>query len=90
MEPEKYTLGIEEEYQIVDPVSRELRSHVSTFLEEGITILGEQIKPEMIQSQVEVGTNICRNIEEARADITRLRSVIGGLTRKQGLAIVAA
>jgi len=90
MTPEHYTLGIEEEYQIVDPVSRELRSHVSTFLQEGITILGEQIKPEMIQSQVEVGTNICRNIEEARADITNLRSVIAGLTRKQGLAIVAA
>jgi carboxylate-amine ligase len=90
MTPEKYTLGIEEEYQIVDPVSRELRSHVSTFLEEGITILGEQIKPEMIQSQVEVGTNICRNIEEARADITNLRSVLSGLARKNNLVIVAA
>jgi carboxylate-amine ligase len=90
MTPEKYTLGIEEEFQLVDPQSRELRSHVSEILEEGIEILGEQIKPEMIQSQVEVGTNICRNIQEARADITHLRSVISTLARKSGMAIIAA
>jgi carboxylate-amine ligase len=53
-------------------------------------ILGEQVKPEMIQSQVEVGTGICRNIQEARADITNLRGVISGLARKNGLRIVAA
>lgn len=90
MTPEHYTLGIEEEFQIVDPQTRELRSHVSEFLDEGRMILGEQVKPEMIQSQVEVGTGICRNIEEARADITNLRSIIAGLARKKGLAIVAA
>jgi carboxylate-amine ligase len=90
MIPESYTLGIEEEFQIVDPQTRELRSHVSEMLEEGRMILGEQVKPEMIQSQVEVGTGVCRNIAEARADITNLRSVISGLARKNGLAIVAA
>lgn len=87
---EPYTLGIEEEFQIVDPKTRELRSHVSEFLEEGKMILGEQIKPEMIQSMIEVGTGICRNIQEARADITRLRGIISGLARKTGLEIVAA
>jgi carboxylate-amine ligase len=87
---DKYTLGIEEEFQIVDPVTRELKSHVSEMLEEGKMILGEQVKPEMIQSQVEVGTGICRNIEEARADISRLRSIVSHLARKQGLEIVAA
>ena len=90
MTPEKYTLGIEEEFQIVDPQTREMRSRVSEFLEEGIMLLGEQVKPEMIQSQVEVGTGVCQNIQEARADITRLRSIISGLARKKGLAIVAA
>src|SRR5256714_1930760 len=90
MNPESYTLGIEEEFQIVDPQTRELRSHVSAILEEGRRILGEQVKPEMIQSQVEVGTGICRNIAEARADITNLRSVISMLARNHGLAIVAA
>src|ERR1044072_7033802 len=86
----QFTLGIEEEFQIVDPHSRAHRSHVSEILEDGKTLLGEQIKPEIIQSMIEVGTGICKNITEARADITNLRSVLSGLVRKQGLEIVAA
>jgi len=87
---DQFTLGIEEEFQIVDPQTRELRSHVSEFLEEGKMILGEQIKPEMIQSMIEVGTGICKNIQEARADISNLRGVIASLAEKNGLKIVAA
>jgi glutamate---cysteine ligase / carboxylate-amine ligase len=87
---EQYTLGIEEEFQIVDPQTRELKSHVSEILEEGRMILGEQVKPEMIQAQIEVGTGVCRNIEEARKDITNLRAIISSLARKKNLAIVAA
>src|SRR6201993_603252 len=87
---DQFTLGIEEEFQIVDPVTRELRSHVAEILDEGRMLLGEQIKPEMIQSQVEVGTGICKNIQEARADISRLRSIIASLAEKNGLRIVAA
>jgi carboxylate-amine ligase len=87
---DQFTLGIEEEFQIVDPKTRQLKSHVSEFLEEGKMILGEQIKPEMIQSMIEVGTGICANIEEARVDISRLRGIISSLARKKGLEIVAA
>jgi carboxylate-amine ligase len=87
---EQFTLGIEEEFQIVDPHTRELRSHVTEFLDEGKMLLGEQIKPEMIQSMIEVGTGICKNIQEARADITRLRGIISMLARKKGLEIAAA
>jgi len=87
---DQFTLGIEEEFQIVDPESRELRSHVTEFLDEGKMILGEQIKPEMIQSMIEVGTGICHNIQEARADISNLRGVIASLAEKNGLRIVAA
>src|SRR5437773_2966297 len=87
---DQYTLGIEEEFQIVDPKTRELRSHVSEFLEEGKMLLGEQIKPEMIQSMIEVGTGICKDIQEARRDITNLRSILSTLVRKKGLEIVAA
>ncbi|HEX8180498.1 MAG TPA: carboxylate-amine ligase [Pyrinomonadaceae bacterium] len=87
---EQYTLGIEEEFQIVDPQTRELKSHVSEMLEEGRMILGEQVKPEMIQAQIEVGTGICQNIAEARKDITNLRAIVSSLARKNGLAIVAA
>jgi carboxylate-amine ligase len=87
---EQFTLGIEEEFQIVDPKTRELRSHVSELLEEGRMLLGERVKPEMIQSMIEVGTGVCKDIKEARADITNLRRVISDLVRKRGLVIVAA
>ena len=86
----QFTLGIEEEFQIVDPHTRELRSHVSEILEEGKMLLGEQVKPEMIQSMIEVGTGICDDIKEARSDITKLRAIVSGLVRKKGLEIVAA
>jgi carboxylate-amine ligase len=81
---EQFTLGIEEEFQIVDPNTRELRSHVSEILEEGRMLLGEQVKPEMIQSMIEVGTGICKDIKEARTDITNLRSILSTLVRKEG------
>lgn len=85
-----FTIGIEEEYQIVDPVTRDLRSHVYSILEEGKRILGEQVKPEMHQSMVEIGTGICANIKEARADLFRLRKTMSELAERQGLKIVAA
>src|SRR5260370_42344981 len=79
---DQFTLGIEEEFQIVDPQTRELRSHVAEILDEGKMILGEQIKPEMIQSQIEVGTVVCQNIQETRADVSNLRGVIPSLAEK--------
>ena len=87
---DQFTLGIEEEFQIVDPETRELKSHVSEILEEGKLLLGEKIKPEMIQSMIEVGTGVCANIQEAREDLTKLRCIISGLAQKKGMAIVAA
>ncbi len=85
-----FTIGIEEEYQIVDPVTRDLRSHVYAILEEGRRILGEQVKPEMHQSMVEIGTGVCHNIKEARADLFRLRKTMSDLAAHQGMKIVAA
>ena len=81
---DQFTLGIEEEFQIVDPETRELKSHVSEILDEGKLLLGEKIKPEMIQSMIEVGTGVCANIQEAREDITKLRCIISGLAQKEG------
>ena len=85
-----FTIGIEEEYQIIDPVSGELRSYVTQILEEGQLILQEQLKPEMMQSVVEVGTHVCRTADEARKELVRLRGTIAALARKQGLTIAAA
>ncbi|MGQ9897543.1 MAG: carboxylate-amine ligase [Acidobacteriota bacterium] len=87
---QEFTLGIEEEFQIVDPNTRELRSRVAEILDEGITLLGEQLKPEMHQSMVEVGTGVCRNIQEARADVIRLRRTVAMLAHRKNLRIVAA
>ena len=86
----KYTLGIEEEFQIVDPHTRELRSHVSQILEQGKMLLGEHVKPEMIQSMIEVGTGVCHNIHDARREITQLRAILAHLAANNNLAIVAA
>ena len=87
---DQFTMGIEEEFQIINPETRELKSHVSEILDEGRLLLGEKIKPEMIQSMIEVGTGVCNNIQEAREDITKLRGVISALARKKGMVIAAA
>ncbi len=85
-----YTLGIEEEFQIIDPVTRELRSHMEQIVEGGKVLLKEQVKAEMHQSVVEVGTNICQNIEEARKEVTYLRKTILDLANQSGLRVASA
>ena len=87
---ETFTIGIEEEFQIIDPETRELRSHVSEMLEEGKLTLQERIKPEMHKAVVEVGTGICRSIQEARDSVRELRQTICQLAQKNGLRIAAA
>ncbi|MBL7923055.1 MAG: carboxylate-amine ligase [Bacteroidia bacterium] len=84
-----FTLGIEEEFQIIDPETRELRSHMHQIIEGGKTTLKEQVKAEMHQSVVEVGTNICRDVDEARKEVTYLRRMIGEIAAKQGLLFAA-
>lgn len=86
----EFTIGIEEEFQIIDPQTRELRSRVNEILEEGRMLLGEQVKPEMHQSMIEVGTGICKDVKEARTDVIKLRRAIAELSQRKGLAIVAA
>ena len=85
-----FTLGVEEEYQIIDPKSRDLRSHLSKIVDGGKIFLNEQVKSEMHQSVVEVGTNICKNIHEAEAEIKSLRGHIVNLAFRQGLIVGAA
>lgn len=88
----QFTLGIEEEFQIVHPETRELRSYVSKLLEEGgqQSLLRERVRPEMHQSVVETGTGICQDIRQARSEICELRGELNGLAKKHGLCIVAA
>ncbi|HLW36480.1 MAG TPA: carboxylate-amine ligase, partial [Chthoniobacterales bacterium] len=85
-----YTLGIEEEFAIVDPETRELRSHIQEILEDGKVVLKEQIKPEMHQSVVELGTEICPDIKCAREHVVDLRSKLAKLAGERGLKIASA
>jgi len=84
-----YTLGIEEEFAIVDPETRELRSHIQEILEGGKVMLKEQIKPEMHQSVVELGTQICDSISCARDHVVELRSKLAQLAGNSGLKIAS-
>jgi glutamate---cysteine ligase / carboxylate-amine ligase len=89
MKPPSLTIGIEEEYQIIDPETRELRSYVTEILKEESVVLGE-VKPELHQSMVEVATRVCRTPAEARAELVRLRRLVMDLAAKKGLRVVAA
>lgn len=85
-----FTIGIEEEYQTIDPVTRGLRSHIATeMLAKGKLRLEERVKAEMHQSVIEVGTNICHTIKEARLDLFDLRRQMINLAREHGLSLVA-
>ena len=85
-----FSLGIEEEYQTIDPVTRDLRSHIETeMLAAGKMRLQERVKAEMHTSVVEVGTRVCRNIDEAREDIYELRREMIKLAHDHGLVLVA-
>src|SRR3954462_3843597 len=84
-----FTLGIEEEFAIVDPETRELRSHIQEILEGGKVTLKEQVKPEMHQSVVELGTEICQSTEDAREHVIELRSKLAELAARDGLKIAS-
>lgn len=85
-----FTIGIEEEYQTIDPVTFDLRSHIQTqIFTQGQRVMAEKIKAEMHQSVVEVGTGVCRSLREARADVTQLRRQMIGLAGENGLLLAA-
>ncbi len=85
-----FTLGIEEEFQIVDRATRELRSHIQMIMDDQGMLLREFIKEEMHQSVVEAGTGICQDIQQARREVTALRSELARLAISKDLRIAAA
>jgi glutamate---cysteine ligase / carboxylate-amine ligase len=85
-----FTVGVEEEFQIVDPDSGELRSHVSELLASSAPAFGDQVKREMHQSIVEVGTKICSGVEELAEEIIRNRRDLADAAERVGLRIAAA
>jgi carboxylate-amine ligase len=89
MKAPSLTLGIEEEYQIIDPQTRELRSYITEILDHDHVKLGE-VKPELHQSMVEIGSKVCHTPAELKAELVRLRGLVIGLAAKSNLRVVAA
>ncbi len=86
----KFTLGIEEEYMVIDPETRELKSHDQRIVEMAAKTLDDKVKAEMHQAVVEVGTTICDDIEHARREITHLRRAVSDIAQSLGLRIGAS
>ena len=86
-----FTIGIEEEYQSIDPETRDLKSHIEMeIIAKSKTLLREAVKPEMHQSVIEIGTGVCRDIKQAKAEIFEIRRQIIRLARENGLGLAAA
>lgn len=85
------TMGIEEEYQIIDPKTRNLHAYITEFLsQDQQREVKLNLMPELMQSQVEVGSRVCQNIGEVRQEVIRLRRAVIDLADANGLAIAAA
>jgi glutamate---cysteine ligase / carboxylate-amine ligase len=87
---EEFTIGVEEEYQIINVKTRELQSRGASILLRAQEAVGEQAQSELYLSQIEIGTPICRTLAEVRAEITRLRGEVIAAAEKGGDRIAAA
>ena len=86
-----FTIGIEEEYLLVDARTRDLvREAPPEVLAECEALLEGQVTPEFLQCQIEVGTRVCASIGEARSELRRLRGGVAAVARSHGLRLIAA
>jgi len=84
-----FTIGIEEEYLLVDLETCALAETPEGLMQACADELGGQITPEFLQCQIEVGTRVCRTVPEAREDLRRLRATVAKHAAKRGLAPIA-
>ena len=85
-----FTLGVEEEYMVLNPSTRELTSHEQKIVTEGQKVIRDKVKAEMHQAVVEVGTDICQNVDDAYRDVTMLRKTISQIAGNLGFAVGAS
>ena len=85
-----FSIGVEEEYQIVDPVTRELRPRAGRVLPRAQQAVGDEVTNELFLSQIEIGTPVCRTLADVRAELVRLRKAVIEAARKDGSRIAAA
>lgn len=86
----EFTIGVEEEYQIINPTTRELCSRVQQILPIAEKALGEEVQPEAQLSQIEIGTPICRTLSDVRTELVRLRREVIAAAAIDGNQIAAA
>ncbi|MBW4499573.1 MAG: carboxylate-amine ligase [Scytonema hyalinum WJT4-NPBG1] len=87
---EEFTIGVEEEYQIINPVTRELSSRVEQVLPKAQKALGSEVQPEAQRSQIQIGTPICRTLADVRSELVRLRHEVIAAAANDGNEIAAA
>lgn len=86
-----FTIGIEEEYLLVDRKTRDLATEVpESLMSECQRRLEDQVSPEFLQSQIEVGTRVCANVKQAAHDLKRMRAIVAEVAGEHGLAPIAA
>ncbi len=90
VDEEKFTVGVEEEYQIVNPSTRELSSRGARILSKAKRTVGEEVQPELYLSQIEIGTAVCGSITEVREELVRLRRGVIDEAERDGSRIAAA
>ncbi len=91
MQEAEFTLGIEEEYLLVDKTSRDLvRKAPDGLMQQCESVLADQVSPEFLQCQIEVGTRVCKSVQGARADLARLRKCIAEIAAQYDLAPIAS
>ena len=86
----RFTLGIEEEFQTVDKHTGQLAAHIDTIMAKGVPLLGEKIKPEMLQPTVELVTDVCADIRAMRSELMHLVAAAAQLVESEGLALISA
>ena len=90
-ESAEFTIGVEEEYQIINPQTRELCGKAEQIIRNARETLDEDVvQPEMYRSQIEIATTVCQNLAEARQELIRCRQAVVEAAKKQDQAIAAA
>ncbi len=86
-----FTIGIEEEYLVVDRETRDLVNEPPPEMWSSLReVLGHQVSPELLKAQIEVGTKVCAKLSEARDDLATLRRDLSGVVSEYGAAIIAS
>ncbi len=85
-----FTIGVEEEFQIIHPESRQLRQRAGRVLDRARREVGEEVTNELYLSQIEIGTPVCESLADARSELVRLRKAVVEAAARQGCRIGAA